>query len=292
MEENLAANLKTHVVTLAEQIGERHVPDRDIELEQAADYIERTLRRTNLQVRSMPFEVRAGMVRNIEGIKPGGRLADEIIVIGAHYDSAPGTPGANDNGSGVAVLLELARMVQHRSFDRTVRFVAFVNEEPPYFHTDNMGSWQYAQECRRKELNVVAMLALETVGYYSDQPGSQQYPPLLRAMYPDVGNFVAFVGNLGSKWLVKRCVKTFRDTTAFPSEGAALPGWLTGVDWSDHWSFWEAGYDGIMVTDTAIFRYPHYHEPEDTPDKIDFTRTALVTQGILQVLQDLATNPL
>ncbi len=167
---------------------------------------------------------------------------------------------------------------------RTVRYVAFVNEEPPYFQTEDMGSLHYARRCEERDENIVAMLSLETIGYYSDEPGSQKYPGLVSAFYPEEGNFIAFVGNTGSGSLVRRCARHFREKASFPSEGAILPGAVTGVDWSDHWSFWQHGFDGVMITDTAIFRYPHYHEPEDTPDKIDYDRTARVIAGLYEVL--------
>jgi hypothetical protein len=135
------------------------------------------------------------------------------------------------------------------------------------------------------------MLSLETIGCFTDEPGTQQYPPPLGLCYPSTGNFIAFVGNVSSRSLVRRCVRTFRDSTAFPSEGAALPGFLPGVGWSDHESFWENGYAGVMVTDTAPFRFADYHHGSDTPDKIDFERCARVVEGVERVVRELAGIP-
>jgi Zn-dependent M28 family amino/carboxypeptidase len=210
------------------------------------------------------------------------------VVVGAHYDSAVECPAANDNATGVAALLELARTFAGRKPRTTLRFVAFANEEPPFFQTEEMGSMVYARSLAAHGEKVAAMVALETLGCYSDRPGSQKYPPLVGLAYPDRGNFVAFVGNLASRGLARKCVAAFRARAEFPSEGACLPGWIPGIGWSDHWSFWQAGYQGIMVTDTAPFRYAHYHQPTDTPDKVDFDRLARVTAGLAGVVEELA----
>ncbi len=212
------------------------------------------------------------------------------MVVGAHYDSVAGTRGANDNASGTAAVLEVARLLAGRDLARTVRFVAFVNEEPPYFKTEQMGSRVYARRSRERGERIVAMLSIETIGYYRDEPGTQKYPFPFSLFYPAEGNFIGFVGNLGSRSLVRRCVGSFRSHAAFPSEGAALPGWITGVDWSDHWSFWKEGYAAVMVTDTAPFRYPWYHDSADTADRLDYERTARVVAGIARVVADLASK--
>jgi len=134
------------------------------------------------------------------------------------------------------------------------------------------------------------MIALETIGCYSDEPGSQAYPPLFNLLYPDTGNFIGFVGNLRSRSLVRRMLGLFRRHASFPSEGCAAPGWVTGIGWSDHWSFWEEGFPAIMITDTAPFRYRHYHSTDDTPDKIDYDRMARVVAGLIDPIRELADN--
>jgi hypothetical protein len=289
-EREIGANLERHVVALATAIGERNISRRLPELERAATYIELQLRSLGYEVESQWYEAAGARVRNLEVELTGSAAPSEIVVVGAHYDSAEECPAANDNGSGVAALIELARLLRDEPRRRTVRFVAFVNEEPPYFHTDEMGSLVYARRAAEQGADVSAMLSLETIGYYSDAPGSQQYPAPLSAVYPDTGNFIAFVGDTGSRALVRRCVELFREQGRFPAEGAALPGALPGVDWSDHWSFRQVGYPALMVTDTAIFRYPHYHEPTDTPDRIDYERTARVTAGLARVIGALAQD--
>jgi Zn-dependent M28 family amino/carboxypeptidase len=192
------------------------------------------------------------------------------------------------NGSGVAVLISLARTFAGSKSARTLRFVAFVNEEAPYAHTPQMGSWVYARRCRRRRENVTAMLSLETIGFYIDEPKSQQYPPVIRWFYPSTGDFIAFVGNTRYGGLVRDVVRTFRRCEPFPCQGGAMPEVISDIGRSDHWPFWQEGYPALMVTDTAPFRYPHYHTPEDTVDKIDFERTARVVRGLESVIRRLA----
>jgi Zn-dependent M28 family amino/carboxypeptidase len=208
--------------------------------------------------------------------------------VGSHYDSVVGTVGANDNASGVAATLELARLLKGNKLRRTVRFVFFVNEEPPYFQTEQMGSLVYAHQLRRDGIPVAAMISLETIGFYSDARGSQKYPALVSLFYPSRGNFIAFVGNDESRDLVRRAVRRFRESARFPSEGIAGPPTLPGVGWSDHWSFWQEGYPAIMITDTAVFRYPYYHTALDTADKVDFEKMARVVDGVRNVVASLS----
>jgi Zn-dependent M28 family amino/carboxypeptidase len=200
-----------------------------------------------------------------------------------------GSPGANDNGSGVAALLTLARLWANSEPVRTLRFVAFVNEEPPFFQKDEMGSAVYARHCRAQGDQIEAMLSLETIGYYSSAKGSQKYPFPVGLFYPSEGDFIGFVSNAQNARLVRQCIAAFRQHTAFPSQGGALPGFLPGVGWSDHWAFWQQGFPALMITDTAPFRYPFYHEASDTPDKLDYERIARVLTGLNHVLEDLVT---
>jgi hypothetical protein len=279
--------LATHVQTLAGDIGERNLWHYDALLA-AASYIEGTLTELGYPPADEPFESRGRPVRNILAERRGGTQAAEIVLVGAHYDSVLGSPGANDNASGVAALLELARLFAGEALPRTVRFVAFVNEEPPFSYSPEMGSLVHAQGARARGERIQAMLSLETIGFYSDAPNSQHYPVPLSLFYPHTANFIGFVGNLGSRSLVRRALRSFRQTTAFPAEGAAVPERLPGVGWSDHWSFWQAGYPAIMVTDTAFYRYPHYHTAGDTPERIDYERTARVVAGLARVIADLA----
>ena len=188
----------------------------------------------------------------------------------------------------MAGVLELARSFAGKPASRTIRFVFFGTEEPPSFPTGAMGSRHYADAARARGDRIVAMLSIESIGYYSTEPGSQRYPFPLNLLYPDVGDFIGFVSNLKSGPLVRRAIATFRSAVPFPTQGAAVPSWVPGVWWSDHWSFWRQGYQAIMITDTAPFRNPFYHTSQDTPDKLDYGRMARVVDGLEAVVSDLA----
>jgi hypothetical protein len=287
-EKRLEKNLKEHVETLASKIGERNwfKPGK---IEAAENYISERFQELGYTPHRLPFTAEQTEFANIEVEIPGINQPEEILIIGAHYDTAVGCPGANDNGSAVAAMLECARLFKEKEQapSKTIRFVAFTNEEPPFFMTENMGSRVYARRCRQKNENIIGMIAFETIGYYSDEPGSQHYPFPLSLFYPDTGNFIAFVGNWNSRKLVREAINSFRNHASFPSEGAAAPEFLTGIGWSDHWAFWQEGYPGIMITDTALFRYPWYHTPEDTPDKLDYERLARVTSGLAKMIEEL-----
>src|SRR5437867_1091211 len=293
----LREELRADVQKLAGEIGERNMW-RYAQLNAAADFVEDSFSRAGLRPRRDSYELHGQACHNIEAEIPGhsqGAAVSSppaIILIGAHYDSVLGSPGANDNGSGVAATLALARRVASRKTEHTLRFVAFVNEEPPYFLSNEMGSFVYAGRCKESGDKISAMISLETIGYFSDAPHSQNYPsPGLGLFYPKVGNFIGFVGNVGSRALLRRSVALFRKHAKIPSEGAALPAFIPGVSWSDQWSFWRNGYPGIMITDTAPFRYPYYHSGSDTPDKLDYDRFALVVSGMQKVIEELDRVP-
>ena len=281
----LRAELAADVQTLAGDIGERNMR-RYGQLNAAAAFIEGSFSRAGLQPRRDTYELEGRACHNIETEIRGAR--PQIVVIGAHYDSVFDSPGANDNGSGVAALLALARRFAGKPTGQTLRFVAFVNEEPPYFQTEQMGSFVYARGCKARGDQISAMMSLETIGYFSDAPHSQKYPPGISAFYPSTGNFIGFVGNFPSRALLRRAVASFREQGKIPSEGAALPSFIPGVAWSDQWAFWQCGYPAIMVTDTAPFRYPHYHEATDTPDKLEYDRFALVVSALEKTIAELA----
>jgi Zn-dependent M28 family amino/carboxypeptidase len=284
----LREELRANVQKLAGEIGERNMWHY-AQLNAAADFIEDSFSRVGLHTRRDSYQTGGQPCHNIEAEITGNR--PEIIVIGAHYDSVFGSPGANDNGTGVAATLALARRFASAKPKQTLRFVAFVNEEPPYFLSGEMGSQVYARRCKERGDNISGMISLETIGYFSDAPNSQTYPsPGLGLFYPKVGNFIGFVSNVTSRALLRRVIAVFRKQAKIPSEAASLPAFVPGVSWSDQWSFWQQGYPAIMVTDTAPFRYPYYHSSNDTPDKLDYDRFTLVVSGMEKVIQELA-NP-
>jgi Zn-dependent M28 family amino/carboxypeptidase len=282
----LREELRANVQKLAGEIGERNMWHY-AQLNAAADFIEDSFSRVGLHTRRDSYQTGGQPCHNIEAEITGNR--PEIIVIGAHYDSVFGSPGANDNGTGVAATLALARRFASAKPKQTLRFVAFVNEEPPYFLSGEMGSQVYARRCKERGDNISGMISLETIGYFSDAPNSQTYPsPGLGLFYPKVGNFIGFVSNVTSRALLRRVIAVFRKQAKIPSEAASLPAFVPGVSWSDQWSFWQQGYPAIMVTDTAPFRYPYYHSSNDTPDKLDYDRFTLVVSGMEKVIQELA----
>lgn len=285
----LRDELQRHVQKLAGEIGERNLHTYP-KLQEARDYIEAELAADGYDISRQTYrEVRTGLESdNLEVEIAGARNADEIVLVGAHYDSVIGSPGANDNASGCAAVLALARRFAGRECGRTLRFVLFVNEEPPYFQTPDMGSRVYARRCRERDENLAGVISVETIGYFTSERGSQQYPRPFDLFYPSEGDFIAVVGNVGSRRLVRQVVDAFRRHAQFPSEGGAVPGEITGVGWSDHWSFWQEGYQAVMITDTAPFRYPYYHTPDDTPEKLDYDRMARVVDGLAAVIAELA----
>src|ERR1700730_18625747 len=278
----LAASLKRHIATIAARE----------QLEKVARYIETALASLGYAVGRQEFLVDGKTVRNIDvAVEPAGRRPDpEVIVVGAHYDSVVGSPGANDNASGAAAVIELARLL--RDLDgggaKGIRLALFVNEEPPYFRTEAMGSLHYARALARRNERVVAMYSLETIGFYSNEPGSQGYPTPFGLVFPHRRDFVAFVGMMGSRALVRETMRSFRAHTAFPTIGGVAPGFVPGIAWSDHWAFAEHGVPAVMITETAPFRYPHYHRSSDTPDKVDAESVARVVKGIERVIRDLS----
>lgn len=288
-EARLAKALRKSVEVLATDIGERNLGEYE-NLKTAASWLEKMLGVAGYQIERQTYKVDGRECSNLIVERRGKKRPDEITLVGAHYDSAPGTPGANDNGSGAAALLELAIRFAKSEPAGTLRFVFFVNEEPPYFQTASMGSLVYARRCKERKENLTAVLSLETIGYYSDEEGSQKYPPPLGAVFPKAGNFIGFVGNVDSGPLVHRVLTSFRKHAQFPSEATSLPAVIQGVGWSDQWSFWEFQYQGVMISDTATFRYPHYHLSTDTPDKLDYERMARVVAGLEKVVEELA-NP-
>ena len=284
-EQALAARLHSHVTAIA---SEEHNARHPAALARASQYIEAQLAAMGYAVGVQSFDGGDAQVRNLEVEIRGTAAPQQIVIVGAHYDSAHGAPGANDNGSGTAMVLELARAFRKSAPQKTVRFVLFANEEPPYFGQKTMGSLVYAQRSRQRQENIIGMLSLETIGYYDDAPGSQKYPSIFRPFFPGTGNFIAFIGDFQSRDLVHRSITRFRAKQDFPSEGIATYPRIIGIDWSDHSAFWANGYRALMVTDTAIFRYPHYHTRHDTPDKLRYDRMARLFNGLHAVVGDLA----
>ena len=283
----LSHRLRMHVERLAGDIGERNVfvPEA---LQRAAAYIESEWAVLGYAVERMEYDVARVRCANLIAERRGSSRQSEILLLGAHYDSVLGCPGANDNASGVAALLEISRMFLALEPKLTVRFVAFVNEEPPFFLTHQQGGMVYAKSARRRGDDIRLMASLETIGCYSNEPGSQSYPPLFRFFYPDRGNFIGIVSDFRSRAAMRRLAGAFRAKSDFPLQTVSTFRFIPGVSWSDHRSFWRQGYPAVMVTDTAFYRYRHYHAPTDTPDKLAYPEFAQVTLGLFEAFAVLA----
>lgn len=286
-EEDVAEQLREHVDTLARDIGPRgtHQPTN---LQRAGEYVVRELERSGYEVKEVAVQSRNASTVSYEVMLRGLANSDQVLVVGAHLDTAKGSPGADANASGVAALLEVARLLQGASFDRTVRFVVFGNGAPPHTGRDTSGAAQYLRAALERQERIWGAVVLDSLGTFSDTKGSQSNPFPFNLVYPDTANFVAFVGDLPSRDLVAKCVETFRTGGRIGSEGIALPGFLPGVLHSDHAPFAEKGLRAVMVTGTGILRNEHWGEPEDTADRVDTQRLARVVVGVARVVGMLA----
>jgi hypothetical protein len=281
------SRLRKHVERLAGDIGERNVfvPHA---LQRAAQYIQDEWREQGYAVERLEYGVLGIRCANLVATREGSARQTEVLLLGAHYDSVKGSPGANDNASGVAALLEISRLFRMVEPVLSVRFVAFVNEEPPFFMTSQQGSIVYAQAARRRGEDIRLMASLETIGCYSDKPGSQIYPPLFKLFYPDRGNFVGIVSDFRSRAVLRRLAAAFHAHSDFPLQTVSTLRFVPGVSWSDHSSFWRQGYRAVMVTDTAPYRYPHYHAATDTPDKLAYMELTQVTLALFAAFNEIA----
>jgi Zn-dependent M28 family amino/carboxypeptidase len=278
----IETNLKATVRFISEEVGPRSYQDLE-KLNKTADYIEERLRSYGCDVKRQSFKYMGNTYHNIIGEVPPVRnnISNEVLIIGAHYDTVPYTPGADDNASGIAGLLELARLTAAKPPVKTVRFIAFTLEEPPLFRTRHMGSYVYARSLKKERVKIEGMISLEMIGYFCDRKGCQYYPfPFFRWFYPEEGNFIAFVGNISSKAFTKKVKDAFKKVSALPIESLNTVSLVPGVDFSDHSSFWDFGYPAFMITDTAFYRNPNYHSQGDTADTLDYKRMALLIHGL------------
>jgi len=269
-DEEAAQRLKGDVRVLSAAIGVRDIFRGDA-LNRARDHITGVLVENGYRVDYQVYEVAGKEVTNIFAIKEGRDEAKKPVIVGAHYDSC-GNPGADDNASAVAVLLELARRLAQTPLERGARFAFFVNEEPPFFRTNSMGSRVYTRYLKEQKEEIYGAVILESVGYYSQKPFSQKYPPLLGFFFPNKGNFLAVVGNIRSRQLAFDTGRALRKDK-LPARTLVLD-YFPAASFSDHWSFWQEGYRGVMITDTAFLRNPHYHQPTDTLEKLDYDMMA------------------
>jgi len=280
----LTENLYRHVEYLSVKIGDRHLW-KGGSLNKVADYIESVFTSSGYAVWRQTYSCYGQSVSNLIAEKTG--MDKEIVIIGAHYDTVPGSPGADDNASAVAGLLELARLNQETSNKKTLVFSAFVNEEPPCFGSPNMGSMVYAKRLKEQRIPVEVMVSLEMIGYFTKER-IQAYPlPGMGLVYPKTGDYLGVVGNFHSSKYVSFLKKRIRKHSNMNVRSLMGPEFFGGISFSDNYSFWHHGYRAVMVTDTSFFRNRNYHQLTDTIDTLDFDRMAEVVKGLYYTLLEL-----
>ncbi len=286
--EAIKNNLIDTVFHLSETIGQRSYLDLE-KLNLTAQYIEERLVLCGCSPERQLFDYRGNSYYNIICEVKGTEGVDNpVLIVGAHYDTVVGTPGADDNASGVACMIELARLAALEPFKKTTRFVSFCLEEPPVYMTKNMGSYIYARSLDESRTNVYGMISLEMVGYYSEHKNSQYYPNhLFQFFYPDKGNFIAFVGNIASARFTKKVKKNFSVFSSLPVESLNSVSIIPGVDFSDHRNFWKFGYPAFMITDTAFYRNPNYHAPGDIASTLNYEFMTELVSGLHKTLRIL-----
>lgn len=289
-EADIVGRLRADVQRLAGEIGERNLHD-SLKLASATDLVARDLETEGYEVNRLGFMVGEEAMQNVEAILPGKDASRPTVIVGAHYDTVAGSPGADDNASGVAAVLELARAFKGRDFPGYIRFAFFPNEEAPYFQTESMGSLVYAKHVKSDHLDIRAMLSIESIGYFSRAVASQRYPEGLAGKYPTTGDFIAVVGNPESAEIIDQVRGSLGRHASIPFVAEALPPTVEGVSLSDQWSFWQVGYKAVMVTDTAKFRNPHYHTASDLPNTLDYDEMARVVSALEHVVAELAGAP-
>lgn len=290
-ENDLRELLRGHVEALAGLIGIRH-DSRPSSLDATVAYIEHQFASMGQTARVEAYPTDAWDAKNLVVEWPGSKHSEDVVILGGHYDTVRSTPGADDNATAIAGLLAVCRLLKGRAFSKTIRFVAFANEEPPHFGTKTMGSMVYAKGCKTRGDRIHAMVCLEMLGYYDTGPNTQEYPaelpkivsPLLRS----TGDFIALVSDFASWRQLRRFTRGFKSVAKCPVTSAPLPGAQNLLWVSDHGPFWDQGYPALMVTDTAWFRNPHYHAPTDTPETLDYDRMARVVGGVAGGVAKLA----
>jgi len=280
--------LLAHVEKLSIDFAPRNYK-RVWNLDKCAGYISDHFMKAGGNVEVQPYEVEGKTYRNV--VAQFGSTNEPVIVVGAHYDSYQDTPGADDNASGVAGLIELAYLLGQADLGQRVELVAFTLEEPPFFRTGNMGSARHAFGLKQAGVEVEAMVCLEMIGYFSDQKDSQQFPSaLMKMIYPNTGNYIAVIGSMGDRKLAKKMKESMRDATDLPVHSMCAPKGFPGLDFSDHLNYWNFDYKAVMVTDTAFMRNFTYHGTGDTADRLDYNRMAKVVLGVYEGVVRLAND--
>jgi hypothetical protein len=280
------ARLEFHVRLLSTTLAPRDYA-HPANLDRVAEYIRHEFAQAKGRVSDQPFQVDGRTYRNI--IAAFGPETQERVIVGAHYDAAGPYPGADDNASGVAGLIELAHLLAVSQLPMQVELIAYTLEEPPFFMTEQMGSAVHARSLQEEGALVRAMLSLEMIGYFSDAEGSQHFPRrILSLLYPERGNFITVVGKFGQGLLARRIKKAMAGGSSLPVYSINAPRSIPGIDFSDHLNYWQAGYKAVMITDTSFYRNPNYHTAADTAETLDYRQMGQVVAGVYAAVKDLA----
>ena len=280
------AKLRGHVIALSETFHPRDWQN-PANLDRSADYIAEQFKQAGATVEFQDYETMGNNYRNVIGRFGSGK--ERKLIVGAHYDSCGDTPGADDNASGVAGLIELARLIGVEPPDAEVELVAYTLEEPPFFGGSEMGSVIHAGSVAGEKPNIVGVIVLEMIGYFSDEPGSQSYPlPILKGFYPSRGNFITVVGRWDQGGWLKQVKAAMKGSTALPVYSFRGPSSLPGVDYSDHRNYWPHDIPAAMITNTAFYRNKAYHTPNDTADRLDYDRMGMVVVAVYEAIHKLA----
>ena len=259
-------------------------------LEATAAYIQQHFKAAGGTVSIQSFEVSGHTYKNVRC--HFGNSEGPKTIIGAHYDSHDQTPGADDNASGVAGLIEIAYLIGQNTPHGNFELVAYSLEEPPFFATEHMGSHYHAEAIHDAGEAVAGVIILEMIGYFTDEPGSQDYPSLLfKLIYPNKGNFIAVIGKTDQRSFTKRIKVGMKGVNNLPLRSISAPAGIPGVDFSDHRNYWKFGYDAVMITDTAFYRNKAYHEDNDTWDRLNYEKMGHVVQSVYSAITQLAEHP-
>lgn len=281
-----AENLEKHVRMLSEQFVPRNAA-AIANMNRTADYIKAEFEKAGKgTVSEQWYQVGSYRYRNVSLIM--GDPTAPRVVIGAHYDGYGPHPGADDNASGVAGLIELAKLIADHPPKTAIEFVGYPLEEPPYFATSKMGSSKHVGHLRKNGIKCKYMISLEMIGYFTDERGTQHYPiKFLHLFYPEKGNFITVVGNNQNRSLTKNFKIAMKGATELPVVSICGPAAIPGIDFSDHRNYWHAGIPALMITDTAFYRNTAYHTPRDTADRLNYTKMAMVVTGVYEGIQKL-----
>lgn len=286
--ERIEEILLADVCFLADSIGPRN-PDHHGSLVMAEKWVTERWEAQGYDVKRQEFLVKGKECANLEVEIPGRMNPSEIVIVSAQYDTWPDSPGANNNASGMVVLMMLSDLLRGYQPDRTIRLVAFTTQEPPYDNTENMGSLRYAQRSKERGEDIHVILCMDAIGIYKQEPGTQNLPFPFSYIYTDRGDFLGFIGNLDSRPHVIETTRGFKKGSSFRIEAGSVPGWVKGAAWSDHSSFWKQGYPGIQITDTGAFRSASHTTSEDTKEKIDFAALSRITVGMYASVMEVAS---